>query len=104
MSRIGGVLVLMPRFESEELLRLIQSEKVDTILMAPTMFGRLLKLPNSVRKRYDLSSLRHVITAAVPCPANVKRAMIEWWGPVIYEFYGSTESGEVPLASACISG
>ncbi|TYL92399.1 AMP-binding protein [Bradyrhizobium rifense] len=99
-SRIGGVLVLMPRFESEECLRLIQAERIDTILMVPTMFVRLLKLPDTVRNRYDLSSLRHVISAAAPCPTDVKRAMIEWWGPVIYEFYGSTESGAVTFATS----
>jgi long-chain acyl-CoA synthetase len=68
--------------------------------MVPTMFTRLLKLPEHVRKSYDVSSLRHIIHAAAPCPAEVKRAMIEWFGPVIYEFYGSTESGAVTFASS----
>jgi long-chain acyl-CoA synthetase len=68
--------------------------------MVPTMFIRLMKLPDSVRRKYDMSSLRHVIHAAAPCPADVKRAMIEWWGPVIYEFYGSTESGAVTFATS----
>ena len=54
--------------------------------MVPTMFIRLMKLPEEVRRKYDMSSLRHVIHAAAPCPADVKRAMIEWWGPVIYEY------------------
>ena len=58
--------------------------------MVPTMFIRLLKLPEEVRKKYDTSSLRHVVHAAAPCPAEAKRAMIEWWGPVISEYYGST--------------
>ena len=66
-------------------------QKIDTIFMVPTMFIRLLKLPEAVRKKYDVSSLRHIIHAAAPCPADVKRAMIDWWGPVIHEFYGSTE-------------
>ena len=61
--------------------------------MVPTMFVRLLRLPDDVRKRYDLSSLRFVIHGAAPCPPQVKRAMIEWWGPVINEYYGSTETG-----------
>jgi long-chain acyl-CoA synthetase len=99
-GRLGGVLVLMPRFEPEELLRLIESEKIDTIFMVPTKFIRLMKLPQAVRNKYDMSSLRHVIHAAAPCPADVKRAMIEWWGPVIYEFYGSTESGAVTFANS----
>src|SRR5882724_8109294 len=89
-GRLGGALVLMPRFDPEEFLRIVQDEKIDTIFMVPTMFIRLMKLPEEVRRKYDVSSLRHVIHAAAPCPADVKRAMIEWWGPVIYEFYGST--------------
>jgi long-chain acyl-CoA synthetase len=99
-GRLGGALVLMPRFDPEEFLRLIQQESIDTIFMVPTMFIRLMKLPELVRARYDVSSLRHVIHAAAPCPADVKRAMIEWWGPVIYEFYGSTESGAVTFATS----
>ena len=68
--------------------------------MVPTMFVRLLKLPEAVRRKYDVSSLRHVVHAAAPCPAEIKQAMIDWWGPVIYEFYGSTESGPVTFVSA----
>ncbi|RJF64769.1 acyl-CoA synthetase [Rhodopseudomonas palustris] len=99
-GRLGGVLVLMPRFEPEALLQLIERHRIDTLFMVPTMFIRLMKLPEEVRKKYDMSSLRHVIHAAAPCPADVKRAMIEWWGPVIYEFYGSTESGAVTFATS----
>ena len=90
-GRLGGALVLMPRFDPEEFLALVERERIDTIFMVPTMFIRLMKLPEAVRGKYDISSLRHIIHAAAPCPADVKRAMIEWWGPVIYEFYGSTE-------------
>ena len=99
-GKLGGVLVLMPRFDPERFLQLVQDEKIDTIFMVPTMFIRLMKLPQSVRDKYDVSSLRHVIHAAAPCPADVKRAMIDWWGPVIYEFYGSTESGAVTFATS----
>ncbi len=99
-GRLGGALVLMPRFDPEEFLRLVEGERIDTIFMVPTMFIRLMKLPEEVRKKYDMSSLRHIIHAAAPCPADVKRAMIEWWGPVIYEFYGSTESGAVTFANS----
>lgn len=99
-GRLGGALVLMPRFEAEEFLRLIEVQKIDTIFMVPTMFIRLMKLPQAMRDKYDVSSLRHVIHAAAPCPADVKRTMIEWWGPVIYEFYGSTESGAVTFANS----
>ena len=99
-GRLGGALVLMSRFDPEEFLRLIEEQKIDTIFMVPTMFIRLMKLPEQTRRRYDMSSLRHVIHAAAPCPADVKRAMIGWWGPVIYEFYGSTESGAVTFANS----
>jgi long-chain acyl-CoA synthetase len=99
-GRLGGALVLMPRFDPEEFLRLVEVERIDTIFMVPTMFIRLMKLPEAVRRKYDMSSLRHIIHAAAPCPADVKRAMIEWWGPVIYEFYGSTESGAVTFANS----
>lgn len=99
-GRLGGAVALMPRFEPEEFLRLIARERIDTIFMVPTMFIRLMKLPQAVRDSYDVSSLRHVIHAAAPCPSDVKRAMIEWWGPVIYEFYGSTESGAVTFATS----
>jgi len=99
-GRLNGALVLMPRFEPEEFLRLIAAQRIDTIFMVPTMFIRLMKLPESLRRQYDVSSLRHVIHAAAPCPPDVKRAMIEWWGPVIHEFYGSTESGAVTFATS----
>jgi long-chain acyl-CoA synthetase len=99
-GRLGGALVLMPRFDPEEFLRLIEAERIDTIFMVPTMFIRLMKLPQEVRRKYDMSSLRHIIHAAAPCPADVKRAMIDWWGPVIHEFYGSTESGAVTFANS----
>jgi long-chain acyl-CoA synthetase len=99
-GRLGGALVLMPRFVPEEFLRLVQDEKIDTIFMVPTMFIRLLKLPREVREKYDTSSLRHIVHAAAPCPAEAKRAMIEWWGPVISEYYGSTESSALTFATS----
>jgi long-chain acyl-CoA synthetase len=98
-GRLGGALVLMTRFDAEGLLQLIEREAIDCALMVPTMFVRLLRLPEAVRARYDLSSLRHVVHAAAPCPPQVKQQMIEWWGPVIYEYYGSTESGAVTFAT-----
>jgi len=99
-GRIADVLVLMPRFEPEQFLALVEKHRIETVLMVPTMFIRLLKLPETVRKRYDTSSLRHVIHAAAPCPPDVKAAMIAWWGPVIREFYGGTESGPVTYATS----
>lgn len=97
-GRIADLLVLMPRFDAEELLAIIEAEAIDTILMVPTMFLRLLRLPEAVRRRYDVSSLRHVVHAAAPCPAEVKAAMLAWFGPVVYEFYGGTETGPVSFA------
>jgi long-chain acyl-CoA synthetase len=99
-GRLGGALVLMPRFDPEAFLRLVQDERIDTIFMVPTMFVRLMKLPEAVRRKYDTSSLRFVVHAAAPCPAEVKRAMIEWWGPVIHEYYGSTESSALTFATS----
>ncbi|MDF0496920.1 acyl-CoA synthetase [Bradyrhizobium yuanmingense] len=91
--RNGCTIVLQPRFDAEELLALIERHRVTHIHMVPTMFVRLLRLPDAVRQRYDLSSLRFVVHGAAPCPPEVKRAMIDWWGPVINEYFGSTETG-----------
>jgi long-chain acyl-CoA synthetase len=93
-------LVLMPRFEPEALLALIERDRIDTLFLVPTMMVRLLRLPEAVRARYNLSSLRHVTHAAAPCPPDVKRAMIAWWGPIIHEFYGATDIGAL---TACTS-
>jgi long-chain acyl-CoA synthetase len=93
--RVGANAILQPRFDAEELLAMIDKYKVTHLHMVPTMFVRLLKLPDAVKKKYDLSSLRFVVHAAAPCPVHVKQAMIEWWGPVIYEYYGGTETGAV---------
>ncbi|MDP6706781.1 MAG: acyl-CoA synthetase [Alphaproteobacteria bacterium] len=92
-ARNGGHVVLQPRFDAEGLLRLIEAHRISHVHMVPVMFVRLLKLPAAIRAKYDLSSLRFVVHAAAPCPAEVKRAMVEWWGPVINEYYGATETG-----------
>jgi long-chain acyl-CoA synthetase len=84
---------IMPRFDPEEFLRLVQDEQVDTVQMVPTMFTRLLALPEEVRGRYDVSSLKAVVHAAAPCPVEVKEAMIDWLGPVVWEYYGGSEGG-----------
>lgn len=97
-GRLGGVLVLQSRFDPEEFLSLVQDERIDTVFMVPTMFVRLLKLPEDVRCKYDISSLKFIIHAAAPCPPEVKTAMIHWWGPIIHEFYGGTETGPVSFA------
>jgi len=98
-GRVGEVMVLMPRFDPLALLELIERQRIDTLFMVPTMFVRLIKLPEAVRRSFDVSSLRFVIHAAAPCPTDVKQAMLDWWGPVIHEFYGSTESSAVTFAN-----
>jgi long-chain acyl-CoA synthetase len=87
----GGTVVIMERFDPVEYLRLIEEYQVTHTQLVPTMFSRMLKLPAEERERYDLSSLEIAVHAAAPCPAQVKKEMIEWWGPVIHEYYGATE-------------
>ena len=89
--RDGGTVVVMERFDGEAFLRLVEQYKVTHTQLVPTMFSRMLKLPEAIRARHDLSSLEIAIHAAAPCPPQVKEAMIEWWGPIIYEYYGMTE-------------
>jgi long-chain acyl-CoA synthetase len=91
--RVGADIVLQPRFDPEDLLRLIEVHRVTHMHIVPTMFVRLLRLAPETRARYDLSSLKFVVHGAAPCPASVKAAMVAWWGDVIYEYYGSTEFG-----------
>jgi long-chain acyl-CoA synthetase len=90
---MGHKVVLMDKWLPEEMLALIERERVTHSHMVPTQFHRLLALPEDVKHRYDLSSLRHMIHAAAPCPVDTKRAMIEWWGPVIDEYYAASEGG-----------
>ena len=94
-ARLGLHMVLQSRFEAEDMLRLIDRHKISHMHIVPTMFVRLLRLPQEVRQRYDVSSLRFVTHGAAPCAPAVKRQMIEWWGPVINEYYGATETGVV---------
>jgi acyl-CoA synthetase (AMP-forming)/AMP-acid ligase II len=89
---LGGTLVMMERFDAEGALRAIQDFGVTHAQMVPTMFVRLLKLPDEVRAAHDLSSLRVLIHAAAPCPVEVKRRMIEWVGPIVEEYFASTEA------------
>jgi acyl-CoA synthetase (AMP-forming)/AMP-acid ligase II len=97
--RIGGTGVVMSRFDAEEALRLIQDQQIDTSQWVPTHFKRLLQLPEQVRTRYDLSTHRVAVHAAAPCPIPVKRAMIEWWGPIVVEYYAGTEGGGTLIRS-----
>ncbi|QIX54029.1 acyl-CoA synthetase (plasmid) [Rhodococcus sp. DMU1] len=89
--RSGGTSVILRKFEAEHSLRIMEKHRVTHGQWVPTMFVRMLKLPEEVRTSYDLSSLRHAIHGAAPCPIEVKRRMIEWLGPILYEFYSSTE-------------
>jgi long-chain acyl-CoA synthetase len=89
--RNGGTVIIMEHFDPEQYLQLIERYQVTHSQLVPTMFSRLLKLPEDVRKRYDLSSLEIAIHAAAPCPALVKEQMIQWWGPIVHEYYGATE-------------
>ncbi|OBJ94166.1 acyl-CoA synthetase [Mycobacterium sp. 1245852.3] len=90
-NRVGAATVLMPKFDAEAVLRLIETHRVTHAQFVPTMFVRMLKLPEAVRRRYDVSSLRCVIHAAAPCPVDVKHRMMDWFGPIIHEYYGGTE-------------
>jgi acyl-CoA synthetase (AMP-forming)/AMP-acid ligase II len=92
VTQVGGSCVVMEHFDPEEFLALVERHRVTHTQVVPTMFVRMLKLPEEVRKRYDVSSLRYVIHAAAPCPVAVKEQMIEWWGPVIHEYYAGTEA------------
>ena len=91
VNRVGGTIIVMEHFEPEESLKLIEKYKVTHSQWVPTMFVRMLKMPEEARKKYDVSSLKVAIHAAAPCPVPVKQQMIEWWGPVIYEYYAGSE-------------
>lgn len=91
MHRMGATVVVMEHFEAEAALACIERFKATHSQWVPTMFVRMLKLPAEVRAKYDVSSLKVAIHAAAPCPRQVKRQMIEWWGPVIHEYYAGTE-------------
>ena len=91
VHQVGGTAVVMEHFDPEEALALIERYRVTASQWVPTMFIRMLKLPPEVRARYDVSSLAAAVHAAAPCPVAVKEQMIEWWGPVIHEYYAGTE-------------
>jgi long-chain acyl-CoA synthetase len=90
--RTGGSAVIMPKFDAETALALIDSERITHSQWVPTMFVRLLKLPEATRRRYKLNSMTMAVHAAAPCPVDVKQRMIEWWGPIIHEYYAGTEN------------
>ena len=88
---LGATTIVMENFDAEEFLQLTQKYKVTQTQVVPTMFIRMLKLDSGVRSQYDCSTITHAVHAAAPCPIETKRKMIEWWGPVIHEYYAGTE-------------
>ena len=93
--KLGMDITLLSRFDAEEFLAAVERHRVEQVQMVPTMFTRLLRLPQEVRDRYDVSSLKSVVHAAAPCPAHIKRQMIDWLGPIVTEYYGGSETGPV---------
>jgi len=100
VMRLGGTSVIMENFDAEEYLRLVSKHRTTHTQVVPTMFVRFLKLPDEVRAKYDVSSLRCAIHAAAPCPIPVKEKMIEWWGPIVWEYYGGTEGNGLTMCNA----
>jgi fatty-acyl-CoA synthase len=91
MHRVGATVVVMERFDAARCLELIERHRVTHAQFVPTMFVRMLRLPEEERRRWDVSSLSYVVHAAAPCPIPVKRQMLDWWGPIISEYYAGTE-------------
>ncbi|ESZ89053.1 MAG: acyl-CoA synthetase [Blastomonas sp. CACIA14H2] len=91
MMRLGGTVVVMEKFDPEAALHAIERYRVTTAQFVPTHFVRMLKMPEEVRNRYDVSSLQAVIHAAAPCPIPIKEAMMDWFGPIIHEYYSGSE-------------
>jgi len=100
VMRLGGTSVIMEHFDAEEYLALIPKYRITHTQVVPTMFVRFLKLPDEVRAKYDVSSLKCAIHAAAPCPIPTKEAMIQWWGPIIWEYYGGTEGNGLTMCNA----
>lgn len=95
-----ATLFIEPRFDAEHTLHLIEQHRLTHAYLVPTMYVRLLALPDAVQQRYDVSSMRFVASTGSPCPPDVKRAMIAWWGPVIHEAYGASELGYMTLQTS----
>jgi fatty-acyl-CoA synthase len=97
---MGGTVVVMEKFDPEQCLDAIQRYRVTHAQFVPAMFVRMLKLPDAVRDSYDLSSLKRVVHAAAPCPVDIKKQMIDWWGPIVDEYYSSSEGAGVTWIAA----
>ncbi|ETR76107.1 acyl-CoA synthetase [Afipia sp. P52-10] len=100
MGALGGTSVIMQNYDSENFLRLVEKHRATVTQVVPTMFVRMLKLPEATRKAYDVSSLKVAIHAAAPCPAEVKAKIIDWWGPVIVEYYGGSEGNGLTFCNS----
>ncbi len=90
---MGVGIVMMDRWDAEETLKLIEEYQITHTHMVATMFHRLLKLPEEVRAKYDVSSLRYLLHGAAPCPVHTKHQIIDWFGPIVFEYYAATEGG-----------
>jgi long-chain acyl-CoA synthetase len=97
---LGGTSVIMESFDPEEFLRLVEAHRITQSQLVPTMFVRMLKLPDDIRLRYDVSSLQGAIHAAAPCPVDVKARMIDWWGPILIEYYAGSEGNGVTVSNS----
>lgn len=97
MLEVGGTTVVMPHFDAEAALALIERYRISISQWVPTHFSRMLKLPQEVRTKYDVSSLKLAVHAAAPCPVPIKSAMIDWWGPIVLEYFGSSEQTVLTL-------
>jgi long-chain acyl-CoA synthetase len=97
---LGGTSVIMESFDAEDFLRLVEQLRITQSQLVPTMFVRMLKLPEEIRRRYNTSSLKGAIHAAAPCPVDVKARMIEWWGPILIEYYGGSEGNGVTVSTS----
>ena len=100
VATLGGTAILMESFDAEQFLKLVEQHKVTQSQLVPTMFVRMLKLPEEVRAKYDTSSLKGAIHAAAPCPVEVKAKMIEWWGPILIEYYAGSEGNGVTVSDS----
>lgn len=97
VMRLGGTCIVMERFDEQRYLQLIEQHRITHSQLVPTMFVRMLKLEPALRAQYDLSSLRCAVHAAAPCPVPIKQQMIDWWGPILWEYYAGTEGNGVTL-------
>ncbi|OBH11028.1 acyl-CoA synthetase [Mycobacterium sp. E1747] len=100
VQALGGTVVLMKKFDAENALAAIERYRVTVTQMVPTMFVRLLQLPEATRLKYDTSSLRLAVHAGAPCPPEVKDAMLAWWGPILVEYYSATEAHGTTIMTA----